>query len=224
MSQATSSRMPQFLDPATSLAELLFGMIMTLTFTLGASIVIEDEGREGIRQLLIAVIGCNIAWGIIDGAMYIVNELFRRGRIRRLATAVRGAPDATSAAALVEAEFDGLLDDAIPPEQHDGVYARVANNLRSKSVPAGKVVMADFLGALACFLLVALTSVPAVIPFLLWDDLHVALRVSNVVLLGLLFIIGYWWARYTLGNPWLVGLCFLVGGTALVAVAIPLGG
>ena len=59
--------MDRYLDPATSLAEIMFGLIMTLTFTLGAGIIIEDEGREGARQLLIAVIGCNIAWGIIDG-------------------------------------------------------------------------------------------------------------------------------------------------------------
>ena len=66
-----SSLMDRYLDPATSLGEVLFGLIMTLTFTLGAGIIIEDEGREGARQLLIALIGCNIAWGIIDAALYL---------------------------------------------------------------------------------------------------------------------------------------------------------
>ena len=36
----------RYLDPASSLAEVLFGLIMTLTFTLGAGIIIEDEGRK----------------------------------------------------------------------------------------------------------------------------------------------------------------------------------
>jgi hypothetical protein len=40
----------------------------------------------------------------------------------------------------------------------------------------------------------------------------------------LLFATGYWWSRFTLGKPWFVGLCFLVGGVGLVAVAIALGG
>ena len=66
--------MHRYLDPASSLGEILFGLIMTLTFTLGAGIIIEDEGREGARQLLIAVIGCNLAWGIIDAALYIVGR------------------------------------------------------------------------------------------------------------------------------------------------------
>src|SRR6185312_16077288 len=71
-----SSIAQKYLDPATSMGEVLFGLIMTLTFTLGAGLIIEEEGREGARQLLIATIGCNIAWGIIDGALYLAGQLF----------------------------------------------------------------------------------------------------------------------------------------------------
>ena len=76
----SSSLIDRYVDPATSLGEVMFGLIMTLTFTLGAGIIIEDEGREGARQLLIALIGCNIAWGIIDAALYLVGQLLNRGR------------------------------------------------------------------------------------------------------------------------------------------------
>ncbi len=51
----------RFLDPGTSPGEVLFGLIMTLTFTLGAGLMIQEEGREGAHLLLIALIGCNIA-------------------------------------------------------------------------------------------------------------------------------------------------------------------
>jgi hypothetical protein len=80
------------------------------------------------------------------------------------------------------------------------------------------------LGALTSFWLVVVTSIPAAIPFLIFDDARFALRVSNGILLALLFITGYLWARYTLSRPWLVGFCFLIGGIALVAAAIALGG
>jgi hypothetical protein len=79
-------------------------------------------------------------------------------------------------------------------------------------------------GAFTSFWLVTLTSAPAALPFLVIDDLRVALRVSNGILLALLFLTGYWSAKFTLGNPWKVGLIFLVGGALLVAIAIPLGG
>lgn len=219
-----TSRIHQYLDPATSLSELLFGLIMTLTFTLGAGIVIEDEGREGVRQLLIAVIGCNIAWGIIDGALYIMGQLFQRGRIRRMAQSVRDARDDATAVGLIAEELDGSLGVLVGPEDRQSTYARIATQMRGQPLPEARVKRDDVIGALASGLLVVITSVPAVIPFLLMNDLHGALRTSNAILLGLLFLTGYWWARFTLGKPWLVGLCFLVCGTILVAVAIPLGG
>ena len=48
--------------------------------------------------------------------------------------------------------------------------------------------------------------------------------VLATLLLALLFFTGYRWAKYTLGHPWVVGLCFLVGGIAMVWTAIMLGG
>jgi VIT family protein len=214
----------RFVDPSTSLSEVLFGLIMTLTFTLGAGLMIQEEGREGVRQLLIAAIGCNVAWGIIDGALHLVGQLFDRGRLRHLGLAIRQAPNVHAAGALVAAEFDELLDPVTTTSEREALYRRVADNVRSQSAAANRLTKADWLAAIASFWLVFLTSLPAAIPFLLIDDAQLALPVSNGVLLALLFVTGYWWARYTLGKPWLVGLCFLIGGLGLVAMAIALGG
>jgi hypothetical protein len=58
----------QHLDPASRLGEVLFGLIMVLTVTLTASLAAKS-GKDGVRQLLVTAVGCNIAWGIIDGVM-----------------------------------------------------------------------------------------------------------------------------------------------------------
>jgi len=222
--ESRGSLMHRYLDPASSMAEVLFGLIMTLTFTLGAGIIIEDEGREGARELLIAVIGCNIAWGVIDGALYLVNEWFDRGRLRRLGQAIRGASDEKTAKSLVAGELDELLEDVTAVPEREALYARIAANVRAKPPRANTVGRSDFMGAFTSFLLVVLTSAPAAVPFLLFDDARFALRISNAILLAFLFVTGYFWARFTLGKPWLVGLTLLVGGFVLVAVAILLGG
>lgn len=214
----------RYLDPATSMGEVLFGLIMTLTFTLGAGLIIQDEGREGARQLLIAVVGCNVAWGIIDGALYIAGQLFDRGRLRRLGMAIRQSPDSSSAAQLVAAELDPLLSGVMTRTDTGPLYSRIAENVRSQPGTRTRVTKADVLGAFVSFVLVVVTSVPAAVPFMFIDDAFLALRVSNAILLGLLFICGYWWSRFTLGSPWIVGTSFLVVGIALVLAAIALGG
>lgn len=216
--------MHRFVDPATSLGEILFGLIMTLTFTLGAGIIIEDEGREGARQLLIAVIGCNIAWGIIDGALYIVGQLFGRGRLRRIGRMIRQSPTRTRAEALVADELDDLLGGITSDAERAALYQRIVENVHAKPPTASSVTKDDITGALMSCLLVIVTSIPAAIPFLVLDDARFALRVSNAILLVLLFATGYSWSRHTLGKPWIVGFSFLTGGIVLVLVAIALGG
>ena len=218
--------MERYLDPASTLGEVLFGLIMTLTFTLGAGIIIEDEGREGARQLLIALIGCNIAWGLIDGVLYLAGELFDRSRLRRIGQAVRGAADQRSAVTIVAGELDEMLDHVTSAGERGELYSRIATNLRSGASPPkpNTISRADIMGAFTSFWLVVVSSIPAAIPFLLFDNARFALRVSNAILLAMLFVIGYWCARYTVAKPWLVGLVLLVGGIALVVVAIALGG
>jgi VIT family len=214
----------RFVDPSTSLGEILFGLIMTLTFTLGAGIIIEDEGREGAKQLLIAFIGCNIAWGIIDGVFYLIDELFGRGQLRRIGRMIRQSPTRTRAEALVADELDDVLGHITTDAERADLYRRIVDNVHAKPPTANKVTKNDLLGALVSGLLVALVSIPAAIPFLVLDDAWLALRISNAILLALLFISGWYWARYTLGKPWIAGFGFLLGGLALVVAAIALGG
>jgi VIT1/CCC1 family predicted Fe2+/Mn2+ transporter len=214
----------KYLDPASSLSEVLFGLIMTLTFTLGAGLTLQEEGREGARDLLIATIGCNIAWGVIDGVLYIVGRLFERGRRKRLAHQVKRTRDDAEAIALVAGEYDDLLGAVTSADERRSLYQRVADRLRTGTVPPNRMTRDDLMGAIASFWLVFLASLPAAIPFFLIDDPWRALRVSNGLLLALLFLTGQAWGRHAVARPWLAGLAFLLGGTVLVVIAIALGG
>lgn len=59
-------------------SEVLFGLIMVLTFT--GSLEVATAGRSDVRVMLVAALGCNLAWGIIDGGMYLMGTLHERGR------------------------------------------------------------------------------------------------------------------------------------------------
>src|SRR6187402_450862 len=77
------------LDPADRIAEVLFGLIMVLTFT--GSLSVAEAGREDIRAMLIGALGCNIAWGIIDGVLYLMGSLAEKGRDLAAYRAVQSA-------------------------------------------------------------------------------------------------------------------------------------
>jgi hypothetical protein len=214
----------RYLDPGSHMGEILFGLIMTLTFTLGAGMVIQEEGRAGAREMLVGILGCNLAWGIIDGVLHVLGQVFERGRVRRIGLNLRLAQSDAAARQAVADEFDEILGTVTDEAERDRLYQGVVARVRGTPVQPNRVRREDLLGGLAAGWLVFACSFPAVLPFLVIDDPWVALRVSNAILLGLLFAVGWRAARQTLAKPWLAGVTFLLVGVLLVALAIPLGG
>ena len=214
----------QHLDPGSHMGEALFGLIMTLTFTLGADLVIQEEGREGTRQMLIGILGCNLAWGIIDGVLYVLGCAFERGRVQRIGYEVRKARNPDQARRLVAGELDELLAPLTDPQQRDALYSAIVQRVKTEPTLPEPITREDLLGGLESGLLVFSCSIPAVLPFLVFDQPQVALRVSNTILLALLYYLGYRHARHTLAKPWIAGFVFLLAGLFLVVLTIRLGG
>jgi len=201
----------------------LFGLIMVLTVTLTASFTVAD-GRKGVRQLLLAAIGSNVAWGIIDASMYIMNAMVvRRGKIR-LVKAVQRASDAKAALLLVKDRVEPELQELIGPEKAEAFSKSVLPHIVGAQITERILTKEDFYGALASFWLVFVSCLPAAIPFLIFSEPQVALRVSNFLLIAGLFYVGQKWADYAGKSRVAVGLAMVAVGLILVGVAILLGG
>jgi VIT1/CCC1 family predicted Fe2+/Mn2+ transporter len=71
---------------------------------------------------------------------------------------------------------------------------------------------------------VFLVTFPVAVPFIFMDDLGRAIRASNAIAIGLLFLSGYAFGKIAEYRPWLTGLAMVAVGSALVSIAIALGG
>jgi hypothetical protein len=213
----------RYLEPADRLNEVLFGLIMVLTFSLTAGLTAQDS-PEGARELLIAIIGCNIAWGIIDGAMYMMGSMLERARRARVLMAVQRAPDEASGLAVVEQALQGTLASLMTEQERASVRRTVYAVARRTQPQRTRLLKEDLLGAVASCWLVILSTIPAAVPFLFIRHPHAAMRVSNDLLIAMLFFVGHQWGKHANANRWGTGLAFLVSGLALVGVAVALGG
>ena len=214
----------RYLDPGETLGEVLGGFIMALTFTLGARFLAADRQLEA-HDLVVAIVGCNIAWGVIDATLFVLNNLFYRSRHARFFRSLKNTRGEAEALRAVEEEF-GLEDEplAVHPEDRARLYQSfLALSARSTLARKG-LRRQDFVAAIIVFALVSATAVPGVIPLLLLADSNLALYVSNGVLILLLFVVGYWWGRYTDAPSWRVGLTAMLIGVFMVLVAVALGG
>jgi hypothetical protein len=211
------------LEPGDTLAELIFGLLMVLTFTLGARLLGPEEPTDG-RELLLAAIGCNVAWGIIDGFLYALGRAFERLRVASVVESLRAARDEPTAIAALRAELTGDLADLGDPPQRERFYASIVTAARSKPAAKVRLLAEDLRGAAAVFCLVVVTAVPAALPFMISDNAYLALRISNALLLICLFVIGFFWGRHVGARPLFAGTLISSIGVVLVLIAIPLGG
>lgn len=211
------------LDPASRMGEVLFGLIMVLSMTLTASLSVA-EGRAGVRQLLLAAIGCNIAWGIIDGIMYVMNCITERSVRTRLIRAIQAAPDRDTALTLIRDQVEPEMETLARPEDRESLYQAMYSYLSQGEAPKNGLEKSDLYGGVACFWLVFMSCLPAAIPFLIFSRPHLALRVSNFLLVAMLFFVGRKWAAYANTNRLVAGLAMVAVGLLLVGVAILLGG
>ena len=211
------------LDPASRMGEILFGLIMVLSVTLTAGLTVS-EGKEGVRQLLVAALGCNIAWGIIDGIMYVMNCMAERSIRARLIRAIQGAPDPQSALSMVRNQAEPELEPLAGPDDREVLYRAILKHLTQGTAPPTTIEKSDLYGGLACFWLVFASCLPVVIPFLIFSNPTRALRVSNFLLIAILFVVGRKWAGYANANRLVAGLAMVAIGLAMVGIAILLGG
>jgi hypothetical protein len=208
------------LDPVERISEVLFGLIMALTFTCTISVV--DADRAGLREMLVGAIGCNIAWGLVDAVMYILSGLAYRGRGTRIISFIKENKDPAKARAYIGETLPPVLSSALQEEDLELLRQRL------KSVPEHTIKVApgwqDFKTAIGVFLLVFTSTFPVALPFVLIDDVKIALRTSNLVAIILMFLSGWLLAIFGGYNKAAMALSLTVLGVALVLLTIALGG
>jgi hypothetical protein len=220
MTVGTSASRERVLDPLERQSEILFGLIMVLTFT--CTISASQAGREEVREVLIGALGCNVAWGIIDAVMYLMAVLMERGRGLALARAVRASADPASGRGLIAEALPEPLDALIETPALESLRAKVAAQGGSDGKP--KLTGRDLAGALGVFLLVFLSTFPPVIPFLVLSPIQRAMRASNAVAIVLLYVIGHRFGKHAGIGPVRTGLAMVAIGLVLVAITIAMGG
>ncbi len=213
-------RNARVLDPIERISEVLFGLFMVLTFT--GTLSVADSGRDDVRNMLVAAIGCNIAWGFVDGVMYVLRNLVTRARKATLMRAVREAVDPAQAHAIIRQEL-GNVSRVLGAPEFERMRRWIIDQPAAVDSTPG-VTARDLRGAVGVFVLVFLSTFPVVLPFVFIADAGVAKRASAAVAIVMLFACGFAWGRYAGLKAWRTGLVMVLLGVIVEAIVIALGG
>lgn len=200
--------------------EVLFGLIMVLTFT--CSISAATAGHEEISTILWSALGCNVAWGFIDSFMYLFSVLLERGEMFADIRKIQNATTENGANEAVKEALPSFVSQLLRKEH----VAYLSDEIKRLPGPPAKVFLTwhDLLQALIIFSLVFLSTFPVTLPFIFIHHAHVAMRFSNGIALLLLFLAGVYLGRQTGRQRILTGFIFAAIGIVLVAVTMALGG
>jgi VIT1/CCC1 family predicted Fe2+/Mn2+ transporter len=220
MKEQEKEQRQRVLDPVSRISEIIFGVLMALSFT--GALNAATAGREEVRTVMLTALGCNLAWGLVDAVMYLVATMTGRGRNLTLLHRVQSAAKLEDAYASIAEALPGRLPDAIGPEGLEDMRSRLA---ALQDVPTRvRLHKDDYAGAVGVFLLVVLSTFPVVVPFIFISELALAMRVSNGVALVMLFIGGFQLGKYAGGVAWKTGLAMAAVGGVLVSIIMALGG
>lgn len=208
------------LDPHERISEVLFGLIMVLTFT--GSISVTEGSRENVRAILIAALACNTAWGVIDAVFYLMGCLAEKGRNVVTLRRVRVAGDLAKAQRLIRGELPPLVASVMEPVELEAIRQRLL--ALPESHDRARLSVKDWTGALGVFLLVFLSTFPVALPFILMESRIPAMRVSNAIAVVMLFVAGAAYGRSIGRSPWSIGVVMVLLGVVLVGLTIALGG
>jgi len=220
MSEVKSNSLYPALEPMERISEVLFGLIMVLTYTGTLGVVTAD--RMQIKTMLIGALGCNLAWGIIDAGMYLMSRLHEQGRNVLILRSVRDSANSEVAQSAIANALPPLLSSVLPREQLEIMRLKLCQLPGPPAYPV--LTKKDGLGAIAVCLLVFLSTFPVTLPFLLLNDARFALRVSNAIAIAMMFMCGYFFAHYAGLPRWATSAISVAIGCVLVFIAIALGG
>jgi VIT1/CCC1 family predicted Fe2+/Mn2+ transporter len=209
-----------FLNPVDRVSEMIFGLFMALTFV--GVVSMATAGREEVRTMLAAALGCNLAWGIVDAFMYLVRTITERGRSLTLVRSVRAARDAETGRTLIEASLSPAVAKLVSTQEVEAIRGRL---VALPAVPGRPTLnRGDLLAALATFLIVVASTFPVALPFVFIEDAGTALFVSRTIGVGMMFLGGLALGRYAGYGSWKTGIMMAGLGTAVVVVVVALGG
>jgi hypothetical protein len=207
------------LNPLERASEIAVGLIMVLSFTW--ALRVAQAGDADVRRMFIAAILCNLTWGIIDAAFYLIGCLAENSHRAALLLRIQRCTESTRAHRIIASVLPSQVAEALLPADFERIHA----HLKEMPLSAGRLLLTlrDLRGAFRVFLLVFLSTLPVVAPFIFIHNPRLALYVSTFTANVLLFGCGYMLARYADLPRIRTGLAMMAVGAVLVALMIALG-
>ena len=207
------------LSPFERGAEIIFGILMAISVTAAAEIT--AGGEANVRELMIAALGCNLAWGLIDGVIYLLQLQYERHRQHRMVLELRELKSEDAFRKRVADELPPLVAQAMTADSFSHIHRAVQAYAQVRPAYWSRQ---EFAAAGLICVLVFGSTFPLVLPFMVMQEPWYALRASHAIAVAMLFVLGWKLGRWSGASPLGSGALLALIGVVLAVLCVALGG
>jgi VIT1/CCC1 family predicted Fe2+/Mn2+ transporter len=202
--------------------EIISGLFIVLIMINGLKLFSKDSLLINRAFFVLVILVINLIWGIFDGLMLIFTNLLGEGRYNKIISRIKSS-DNKIAIETITNELDNTIISRCDKKVKEQIIEMVLKNLfliPQTAFKKVKIFKDDIIAAFICILFVLLPCIVILPFFLLINNLTLAILVSNIIGLGLLFVFGYKLGSCTDRNKIITGMIIMLIGLVIIVAAI----
>jgi hypothetical protein len=202
--------------------EIVSGLFIVLIMINGLKLFSKDLLSINRVFFVFEILTVNLIWGMFDGWMLIFTNLLSEGRYNKMISRIKSS-DKKLATEIIKNELDDTIISRCDKKTREQIIETVLKNLSSipqATLKKPKISKNDIIAALICTFFVFLPCIVILPFFLLMNNLNLAILVSNIIGLGMLFAFGYKLGSCTDRNKIITGMIIMLIGLVIIVAAI----
>ncbi len=221
----------EHISPTQAAMEFFYGLLMAMTLSNTLRLALFGSSAENVVFVVsVAIIGCNTAWGIADGAVSMLTSHFQNMYYYRKVMQIKKDRDHEAARDMASEVLSEILPDIHEDFLDEEARKRMADvavqAIRRKDIAMPTLGRSQWTAAGWCIAL----NVAAALPFIviyqlaLFLDLNLVTLIANVSGAVMLFFLGRFLDRRLGDGSGRTGLVMVGLGMLMLAVIVALGG
>jgi len=221
----------EHISPTQAAVEFFYGLLMAMTLsnTLRLALIGSSIG-DVVFIVSVAIFGCNLAWGIADGAVSVLTSHFQNLYYYRKVKQIKEGADQEAArelaAEVLSEALTEIQEDILDDEARKRMADVAIHAMKRKEIVKPTLGRSQWITAGWCVLLNVAAALPFIaiyqMAFLL--DLNLVTLLANITGAALLFFLGRFLDRRLGDGTGRTGLVMVGLGMLMLAIIVALGG
>lgn len=221
----------EHISPTQAAVEFFYGLLMAMTLSNTLRLaLLGSSAAEVVFVVSVAIFGCNLAWGIADGAVSVLTSHFQNMYYYRKVKQIKDGKDSDAARELASEVLSEALteiqEDILDEETRRRMADVAIQAIRRKDIVRPTLGRSQWMAATWCIVL----SVAAALPFILIYQLTPFLNLNSVTLMAniagaaMLFFLGRFLDRRLGDGSGRTGVVMVGLGMLMLVMIVALGG